>query len=574
MSLLILLLAEVIAALYVVGQMAATLRKRKNTWLRRMFALFMVLPVWFLTRFLPYWWGTGLGTWKYSWLAFSIMAGAIVAGAIALGLPFVLARRLRKIVVAIGALVAAFALVDHPWVVAWTLWRTWWMLLAGMVLLWLLFPALGRSRLASAYRAMTTVLLIAITAIGVGGLVQKWTHNWLYGLPVMVLVVLVGFVLYLVQHGRRWWFVGISIGAVLTAIALVMFSLLGGTPHTANAAIDRPEPKASASPSSSASAHPSASASAACTTWPMLAGTPADGDLLPGGSPAIAAANTDAEAQAAVQEVLKKDRGYTGLLSGAAAFLLNKQVDPTTLIQGGCATPAAVQLYNELAAAVTLSHVTPSDVPSSAYNSSAKNGVVVASTTPGITGSNLAAAQVTTRDGTVVYVMARCANFSTPGRPKVTPTPARTQPPAAPHTTPPVVHTTPPVVHTTPPVVHTTPPQKSRPVIVQLTNLNEVQVGQQSKQLCVSFILSKGDKGTVSFGSDIGGFTTASFKVTGTGGTQQECPTYIAPNDSTITKPNTVTDTITVTISAGGGTAQKSTKPFWIQPKPSDGNRG
>ena len=140
-------------------------------------------------------------------------------------------------------------------------------------------------------------------------------------------------------------------------------------------------------------------------------------------------AKTTGEAEEAIDTWLRLVRRDPQLLSGTAKYFLDRDVDPSTLQDGKCASEEAETLTTELAAAIAESDVTPDEAPEDGYNSGADaDGNVVAASDPGITG-NRHAVKVVMKDGTVVWVMARCGNPVVKGKPPVPPGPTDEPPP-------------------------------------------------------------------------------------------------------------------------------------------------
>lgn len=154
----------------------------------------------------------------------------------------------------------------------------------------------------------------------------------------------------------------------------------------------------------------------------MATQTPSNGNWVAPGVPAIAKAENAKQARAAANQWLAASKDNAGTLAGASAYLLNKQVDASQLVSGGCATAKAVALTQELAVAIAASAVTPAKAPANATNSGTVNGAVVSYSSAGINGDR-SAIKIVLRNGTVVWVLARCGNAVKPGPAPVPPGP-------------------------------------------------------------------------------------------------------------------------------------------------------
>jgi len=197
---------------------------------------------------------------------------------------------------------------------------------------------------------------------------------------------------------RSWakaW--GVFLALSIIALLVVGLTSVGGSSNTSSAVSHPTTP--SSTPSTTAS----------CSTWKMQSATPANGRWEENGVPAIKNAHTKAQARQAAFDWLRANEGNPGLLAGTAAYLLNKQVDPATLVHNGCATPAAVRLTQELSAALALADVSPSQAPADGINTFTSDGKTYAEAASGISGDRKAV-MVVTRTGMTFWVMARCGN--------------------------------------------------------------------------------------------------------------------------------------------------------------------
>jgi hypothetical protein len=136
------------------------------------------------------------------------------------------------------------------------------------------------------------------------------------------------------------------------------------------------------------------------------------------GVPAIKSADTPKEARAAANEWLSKVRMDPALLQGAALSMFDKDVSQKELASHGCATSKAVQLSTAMAVSLASATITPAQAPSNGYNTGVSGGKVVTASSPGVTGDTKAV-QVKLANGKVIWVMARCGNPVTVGKPKL-----------------------------------------------------------------------------------------------------------------------------------------------------------
>jgi hypothetical protein len=226
-----------------------------------------------------------------------------------------------------------------------------------------------------------------------------------------------------------------AVTAFLTAVMGIIWGIAAANSNGGHGP-EAGSPPSTATTTVVAPATTAASTSAApvtCTTWKMTSSTPSNGNWVADGVPAIQQAKTNKQARAAIQGWVNKIKGSPSMLAGASTYLLHKQANPDELVSNGCASKQAVSLVNEVSVALALSDVSPAQAPADGYNSGTSNGAVVANSAPGISG-NRKAVKVMAKDGTTVWVMARCGNPVTK-----TPPPVPTKPPT--HTTTPPAST-------------------------------------------------------------------------------------------------------------------------------------
>ncbi len=157
------------------------------------------------------------------------------------------------------------------------------------------------------------------------------------------------------------------------------------------------------------------------------------------GIPAIRNAKTEAEAHKGIREWTDVVRKDPALFAGALRYILHKDVTATELFDNsGCATSKAVGLLAEMETALALSSVKPDQAPQTGYNSGAdpNGGGVHVAGTPGIKGDR-ASARIDLKDGTTIWIMARCGNPVTMKPPSGVPHgPTDNPPPKTPLTPP------------------------------------------------------------------------------------------------------------------------------------------
>lgn len=168
-------------------------------------------------------------------------------------------------------------------------------------------------------------------------------------------------------------------------------------------------------------------------SWARADSDKAGSRWFAGGIPSIASATTPEQARLAASEWLVGVRQDPVLLAGGAKYLVGRDVNQAELFDAsGCATQTAVVLVGEMEAALALSLIKPDEAPSDGYNSGTHDGNVVGSATPGISG-NRKAILIETPKGVKVWVMARCGNPVTTGKPPVPSGPTDENPAPTPH---------------------------------------------------------------------------------------------------------------------------------------------
>lgn len=155
------------------------------------------------------------------------------------------------------------------------------------------------------------------------------------------------------------------------------------------------------------------------TTWARVDSNKAGNRWFANGVPAIASASTPEEARAAAHEWANGVRTDPTLLAGAGRYMLDKDVESGELFDAnGCATQVAIDLVAEMEAALALSQITPAEAPSNGYNSGTNGDTVTGAANSGISGDRRSI-MVEGPNGTKIWIMARCGNPVTEGKPSV-----------------------------------------------------------------------------------------------------------------------------------------------------------
>ncbi|MEJ0073304.1 MAG: hypothetical protein WDN27_04470 [Candidatus Saccharibacteria bacterium] len=451
-----------------------------------------------------------------------------------------------------------------------------WMLGAALVVIPLFYigwfkPGSAHGNALHARSLWVTLFIMAAVLMVVGGLV------WLVHRDLAVVVL---------------------VAAVLTACAALSFCLMGSSSHhSKNTAAAKPSASASASATHSASASASptpsyhaSSASQCAPNFNVVYDPNEEKDLVSGGAP-VDAYPTAQSAITKLTDAMKQDTRilyvyYTASPEQKLQPITNEAELRGTGQNDGCYSQAGMNAYN--AYLVELAHAKLENVqaPATGVNTGANPGGGAFQAPVGKITGKLDAVKITYADGTVVYVLRRCLNEELPAPsptlPVVTPTPTQststptptptpsqsttTTPPPTQSTTPPPTKTTtstpPPTKTTTPPPTKTTTPP-SPPVLLSVTRIQSVVAGQSSGNFCATPQLPPGDKGTLTFATDLGKFGTTGTVQYTVSNNQQECAIYTAPNDVAGTQ-----DTITVYLqdSSTGLSATPSVQTFNILP--------
>lgn len=211
------------------------------------------------------------------------------------------------------------------------------------------------------------------------------------------------------------------------ALSVVVLAALVGADYDF---IDNDDKPASATSKKETSKKPSRNTDKKCDdTWKLQESDHGDNNRwMANGIREIREADTPEKAREATYVWLDQTKQDPELLAGATKYLLNRDVDPKTLVDGDCASDEAEKLIAELELALGEAEITPEDAPANAYNSGTDaDGNVVAASHAGITGDRKAV-KVVLKDGSTIWIMARCGN-PVAHQPKAPPGPTDETPP-------------------------------------------------------------------------------------------------------------------------------------------------
>ncbi|MEX0932248.1 MAG: hypothetical protein WDZ81_01410 [Candidatus Saccharimonadales bacterium] len=162
---------------------------------------------------------------------------------------------------------------------------------------------------------------------------------------------------------------------------------------------------------------------AACTSWQLAQADHGENHRwFASGVESIRTASTPEEAREAASEWLMEVRQDPELLAAASQFVLNENVDSSTLFDGdGCATSTAEVLVAEIELTLAVSSITPEEAPTNGVNSGVdSDGNATVASITGISGDRKAI-QITFPDGTSIWILARCGNPVTEDPPSEVP---------------------------------------------------------------------------------------------------------------------------------------------------------
>ncbi len=225
------------------------------------------------------------------------------------------------------------------------------------------------------------------------------------------------------------------LAALVGLVAFVVFGLLFGPGH--------------ASSEANSPANSGAAALAGATCDPQFVQTPNNNneDKIDGDFEAKYAAATSGAANLsdAQKQLLLKESANNGhrLAIWSSAFGLHANPnDWQPLVSGNCLSTAGQTLFHQFEGALNAKGTTfaEGDAPANGYNTQVSGGIFQVFSAPGVTG-NRKAIKVTMSNGTVVWIMVRCANVVYSSPPPGVPTT-----PSKPPTTPPTSGCTPPQV--------------------------------------------------------------------------------------------------------------------------------
>jgi hypothetical protein len=163
---------------------------------------------------------------------------------------------------------------------------------------------------------------------------------------------------------------------------------------------------------------------ACAATWAVVQANNENNRVIGEGVPSIGAATTEPEARQAAQDWFDIIKHDPEALAGNANVFNELAGHPTTYVgsdlhDGTCFNEKGEQVAIELEALLATSSITPSEAPATAFNSGVDaNGNVVTASHPGI-GGNRKAVQITLKNGEKVWVMERCGNVATTGKPSL-----------------------------------------------------------------------------------------------------------------------------------------------------------
>jgi len=154
-------------------------------------------------------------------------------------------------------------------------------------------------------------------------------------------------------------------------------------------------------------------------TWVIEQADNTDHRWLANGVDAIDKADTDPKAQKAFEAWLHEVKKDPDLLAGAAAAIIDKEVNAEDLADSRCASDLAEQITAEIEIAVAMGEVKPSEAPTSGRNTGIDSaGNVVTAEGSGISGDRKAIL-IITKNGKKVWVLRRCGNPVTEGIPNL-----------------------------------------------------------------------------------------------------------------------------------------------------------
>lgn len=213
-------------------------------------------------------------------------------------------------------------------------------------------------------------------------------------------------------------FIAPTISMILgVALLLPIVFLFTGADNGDSAAAD-----VAGDPNPSPSATVTSTNEACDGSWPMATSDYANNRWFSEGIAEIRDAETAKQAEDAAFVWLEGVRKDPNLLAGAASYFFDQDVDKTTLIdEDSCATEEAVELTIQLDLTLAdAQSIIPENAPANGYNSGVNDGEVIAEEEPGVRGDR-DAIKIVTKDGDVIWIMARCGNIVTEGKPPLPP---------------------------------------------------------------------------------------------------------------------------------------------------------
>jgi hypothetical protein len=232
------------------------------------------------------------------------------------------------------------------------------------------------------------------------------------------------------MNRKRWWIIGITTAGLLAVALLITATFLGhanlATPAAAMQ-VKTPKPKASATPTTEA-----------CPVAYQQVAVKhdlgrVDSDFATKYAVVTANTNNLSDAQ---KTLLLDESGKDAQVLASWTHAFGLFEDPSkwpTLVAGNCLSPEGQKLHDQFEGALKASgtKVEEGVAPTNGYNSGIVNGTYGVDASQGVSGDRKAI-QITLKDGTVIWIMVRCANPVYPGKPNLPTVPTDNPPPVVP----------------------------------------------------------------------------------------------------------------------------------------------